>query len=74
MPIINKTTAKVRLFIGKPEGLDNIVLYNYNSENNLPVHTIVERMKRRLLSGKHAGTFLRAVFYDAQTNEILEQI
>ena len=72
--IIDKSKAKVVLFVGMPEGQKNMKWFNYANENSLPVNTIIERMTNRLLSGKLSGRFNKAIFYDAQTNRKLMEI
>jgi len=73
MPIINKQTAKVRLWVGMPAGQKNMEWYNFLNENTKPYEIIVREMERRLLS-KFAGKFQTAIFYDAQTNKELKRI
>lgn len=64
MPFINKNTAKVKLWVGMPEGEKNQVWYNYISENNQSTPFIIKKMKKRILEKRLRGKFKTAIFFE----------
>jgi hypothetical protein len=61
---IDKSTAKVKLWVGMPEGEENQVWYNYKSENSQSTGYIIKKMKRRILEQRLGGYFQIAMFYE----------
>ncbi len=74
MPIIDKTNAKVKLWIGMPTGENNQTWYNFNVENKYANDVIVTKMTKRILNDKLEMDFVVAKFFDKQTGELISEL